>query len=74
MKRVSLLLFAIVFAIAGLNAQTVVLNENFSNITDSTVSPITNTLDSYTQMPGWSGDWVYPSNGKVKIGKAAEAG
>ena len=67
-------MFAIVFAIAGLNAQTVVLNENFSNITDSTVSPITNTLDSYTQMPGWSGDWVYPSNGKVKIGKAAEAG
>ena len=31
-------------------------------------------MDQYTQVPGWAGDWVYPSNGKVKIGKSAEAG
>ena len=74
MKRFSLLLLSVVFAVAGLNAQTVVLSEDFSAITDSSSSTITNHLDQYTQVPGWAGDWVYPSNGKVKIGKSAEAG
>lgn len=61
-------------AILGLNAQTVVLSEDFSGITDSSSSTITNNLDNYTQMPGWTGDWVYPSNGKVKLGRSADAG
>ena len=61
-------------AFCGLNAQTVVLTEDFSAITDSSSSTITNSLDQYTQMPGWTGDWVYPSNGKVKVGKSAEVG
>ena len=74
MKRFSLLLLSVMFAVAGLNAQTVVLSEDFSAITDSSSSTITNHLDQYTQVPGWAGDWVYPSNGKVKIGKSAEAG
>lgn len=74
MKKFSLLLLSVVFAVAGLNAQTVVLSEDFSAITDSSSSTITNHLDQYTQVPGWAGDWVYPSNGKVKIGKSAEAG
>ena len=74
MKKFSLLLLSVMFAIAGLNAQTVVLSEDFSAITDSSSSTITNHLDQYTQVPGWAGDWVYPSNGKVKIGKSAEAG
>lgn len=74
MKKFSLLLLSVMFAIAGLNAQTVVLSEDFSAITDSSSSTITNHLDQYTQMPGWAGDWVYPSTGKVKIGKSAEAG
>ena len=74
MKRFSLLLFAVLFAFCGLNAQTVVLSEDFSAITDSSSSTITNSLDQYTQVPGWSGDWIYPSTGKVKIGKSAEAG
>lgn len=74
MKRLSLLLFTALFALCGLNAQTVVLSEDFSAITDSSSYTITNSLDQYTQVPGWSGDWVYPSSGKVKIGKAAEAG
>ena len=74
MKRVSLLILSVLFTLCGLNAQTVVLNEDFSAITDSSSQTITNSLDQYTQMPGWTGDWVYPSNGKVKVGKSAEAG
>ena len=74
MKKISLLLFAVMLAFCGLNAQTVVLQEDFSAITDSSSYTITNSLDQYTQMPGWTGDWVYPSTGKVKVGKSAEAG
>jgi len=25
-------------------------------------------------MPGWTGDWVYPSTGKVRVGKSQESG
>ena len=74
MKKISLLLFTVLFALCGLNAQTIVLSEDFSAITDSNSYTITNSLDQYTQMPGWTGDWVYPSYGKVKVGKSAEAG
>ena len=74
MKKISLLLFTVLLAFCGLNAQTIVLQEDFSAITDSNSYTITNSLDQYTQMPGWSGDWVYPSTGKVKVGKSAEAG
>lgn len=74
MKRLSLLLWTILLAFCGLNAQTIVLSEDFSAITDSNSYTITNSLDQYTQMPGWTGDWVYPSTGKVKVGKSAEAG
>ena len=74
MKKFSLLFLSVLFAISGLNAQTVVLSEDFSAITDSNSYTITNSLDQYTQVPGWTGDWVYPSTGKVKIGKSAEAG
>ena len=74
MKRLSLLLLSVVFAFVGLNAQTIVLSEDFSAIVDSNSYTITNSLDDYTQMPGWTGDWVYPSYGKVKVGKSSEAG
>ncbi len=74
MKRTSLLIFSVLFALCGLNAQTIVLNEDFSAITDSNSYTITNSLDQYTQMSGWTGDWVYPSTGKVKIGKSSAAG
>lgn len=73
MKKLYILCM-ILCAFIGLNAQTVVLSEDFSAITDSSSSTITNSLDNYTQMPGWTGDWVYPSNGKVKVGKSAAAG
>ena len=74
MKKFSLLLFSVLFAFCGLNAQTIVLSEDFSAITDSSSSSITYSLDDYTQVPGWTGDWVYPSTGKVKIGKSSAAG
>ena len=74
MKKLSLLLLTVLFGIFGLNAQTVVLSEDFSAITDSSSSTITNHLDDYTQVPGWVGDWVYPSTGKVKVGKSSAAG
>ena len=74
MKKLSLLLLTVLFAFFGLNAQTIVLSEDFSAITDSSSSSITYSLDDYTQVPGWTGDWVYPSYGKVKVGKSAEAG
>lgn len=73
MKKVYVLCL-ILCAFLGLNAQTVVLSEDFSAITDSSSSTITNNLDNYTQMAGWTGDWVYPSTGKVKVGKSAAAG
>ena len=74
MKKLSLLLFSVLFAFCGLNAQTIVLSEDFSAITDSSSSSITYSLDDYTLVPGWTGDWVYPSTGKVKIGKSSAAG
>lgn len=64
----------ILCAVLGLNAQTVVLSEDFSGITDSSGYAITNDLDNYTQVPGWTGDKVYPSNGKVKLGTSSVAG
>lgn len=74
MKRVSLLILSVLFALCGLNAQTVVLSEDFSAISDSNTTSIANSLNQYTQMPGWTGDWVYPSTGKVRVGKSQEGG
>ena len=64
----------ILCAVLGLNAQTVVLSEDFSGITDSSGYAITDNLDNYTQVPGWTGDKVYPSTGKVKLGTSSVAG
>lgn len=73
MKRLSLLLFAVLFAFCGLNAQTVVLSEDFSGVADTNTS-IALHLDNYTQVPGWTGDWVYSSTQKVRVGKSSEGG
>ena len=51
-----------------------ILFEDFSAITDSSSSAVTNSLDNYTHVPGWTGDWVFPSMGKVKVGKSSQAG
>lgn len=73
MKKVYFLSL-ILCAVLGLNAQTVVLSEDFSGITDSSGYAITSNLDNYTQVPGWTGDKVYPSTGKVKLGTSSVAG
>ena len=73
MKRLSLLLFAVLFAFCGLNAQTVVLSEDFSGVADTNTS-IALHLDDYTQVSGWTGNWVYSSTQKVRVGKSAEGG
>lgn len=73
MKRLSLLLFAVLFAFCGLNAQTVVLSEDFSGVADTNTS-IALHLDNYTQEPGWTGNWVYSSTQKVRVGKSTEGG
>ncbi len=56
-----------------LSAQTVVLSEDFSLITDSTSYVISN-LDNFTNMPGWTDTLAYPSSGKLKLGKSSVGG
>ncbi len=73
MKKI-LLISMVLCAVMSVSAQTIVLSEDFSAIVDSNSYTITNKLDSFTNVPGWSGDWVYPSFGKVKIGKSSEGG
>lgn len=70
-------LFALCFALSlffGISAQTVVLSEDFSLITDSTSSSIANSINTYTSTTGWTADWVYPCTGKVKVGKSSALG
>jgi len=74
MKKTGLLILSVLFSLCGLNAQTIVLSEDFSAISDSSTTSIANSLNQYTQMPGWTGDWVYPSTGKVRVGKSQEGG
>ena len=61
------------FAFLGLNAQTIVLSEDFSGVADTNTS-IGLHLDDYTQIPGWTGNWVYSSTQKVRVGKSGEGG
>lgn len=73
MKKISTLC-VLLCMVLGLSAQTVVLSEDFSLITDSTSSSIANSINSYTQTTGWTADWVYPCTGKIKVGKSSAAG
>lgn len=73
MKKIFTLCFALCLAL-GLSAQTVVLSEDFSLITDSTSSSIANSINTYTHTPGWVADWVYPCTGKIKVGKSSAVG
>ena len=76
-----LMVLATIVLCLGVNfasAQTVILSENFDAVTGGNSNntntqcyagsgTITNGLD--TILPGWSGEWVYPAIGKVKLGK-----
>ena len=74
MKRAFLLLFCSLFAIFSLNAQTVVLEENFSLVGADSNHSVYNNLDQYTQIPGWTGNWVYTSTEKLRVGKSSAGG
>ncbi len=79
MKRTSILcsiitLCMILFAVVGF-AQTVVFSEDFSAITDSVGgSDISSSLDTYTSLPGWTGNKVYRNTGKIKLGTTSALG
>lgn len=74
MKRAFLLLFCSLFAIFSLNAQTVVLEEDFSLVGADSNHSVYNNLDQYTQIPGWTGNWVYTSTEKLRVGKSSAGG
>ena len=79
-----LMVLATVVLCLGVNfasAQEPLFSEDFSGVTGSGTqqceansSTITNTLDNFLQQPGWSGDYVYPANGKVKLGTGSANG
>ena len=61
------------------SAQEPIFSEDFSAVTGSGTQQceaangsITNSLDEI--LPGWSGDWVYPANGKVKLSTSNASG
>ncbi len=74
MKKAFLPLFVLLASVAGISAQTVILQEDFSLVTDSNSYSIATRIDSFTHVAGWTADWVYPCTGKVKIGKSSAAG
>lgn len=67
------LLMCSVFCFA-VNAQTTVLQEDFSLVTDSTNSDVSNNLNSITAVPGWTGNKIYKSTGKIKLGSSSVPG
>jgi hypothetical protein len=74
MKKTGLLILSVLFAFMGLNAQTVVLSEDFSLVGADSNHSVYNNLDQYTQMPGWTGNWVYTSTEKLRVGKSTAGG
>jgi len=77
-----LMVLATVVLCLGVNfasAQESIFSEDFSAVTGSGTqqceaanSSITNSLDEI--LPGWTGDWVYPANGKVKLSTGSASG
>lgn len=74
MKKAFLLLFCSLFVIFGLNAQTVVLSEDFSLVGADSNNSAYNHLDQYTHDPGWTCDRVYTSTEKLRVGTSTKAG
>jgi hypothetical protein len=76
MKKSLLFLFCCVilyFTGSSLYGQIIVLSENFSGFTSGSHlipsnSDASATLDSKTQVAGWSGFKIYPAGGEIKVG------
>lgn len=74
MKKI-FFLSLVLCAVMGLSAQTVILSEDFSAISDSTgYAFATGGMDEFTSMPGWTYEKAYPANGKVKLGTSSVKG
>lgn len=56
------------------NAQTIVLQEDFNAVTDSANNDVSSNLNSITSVPGWTGNKVYKNTGKIKLGSSNAAG
>ena len=76
-KLKALLPAMIFFMAAPVFADTVLLSEDFSACdgkgTNATAN-ITELLDNYTSVTGWTGENVYKGNGCIKLGTASKAG
>lgn len=58
----------------GAQAQTDILIEDFSAMTDSNSTDISVQLDNFTNISGWTGNKVYCANGKAKVGTSSVQG
>lgn len=74
-KSLQFIIGCVILYLSGspLYGQTVILSENFSGFTTGSHSTPSNsdasaTLDSKTQIPGWSCLKVYPAGGEIKVG------
>lgn len=72
-KKFFLMILSTLF-VWTMQAQTTVFEEHFNNVTDSSGSDISSQLNLYTTTTGWTGNKVYQSNGKVKLGTASVLG
>ena len=51
-----------------------VLTEDFSGFAVSNSTDISSSLDTYTQIPGWTGSKIYPEMGWIKLGSSSARG
>jgi len=59
----------------SVNAQTIVLQEDFSNVTDSVTSTdVSSSLDALLHTTGWTGNKIYKNSGKMKLGTSSVCG
>lgn len=57
--------------------ENVLLEEDFSGfsgLTSSLTKDISSSLDNYTAVPGWEGQYIYAHNNMLRIGKSGSAG
>ena len=74
MKSACTVLMMLLLGIFGVQAQTVVLSEDFAEFNGSTGSDISSSLNNYTSISGWTGSKVYPYSGKAKMGTGSALG
>lgn len=71
-KRAFVVLLCIMACHIG-RAQDIFFQEDFSTITNSNTE-ITDNLNDYTAVPGWTGGKVYTYTGKIKMGSSSGLG